>query len=295
MSGKRNRPLPEGYRLAGYRLLGLLARGGFSFVYLAEDLQGNRFAIKEYLPAALSVRTADEALVKPPSEADAAAFRSGLRCFFEEARLLASLAHPNLVRVLNFFRANDTAYMVMRYEEGRSLKESVLQAPAPPPERWLCSTFAQLLAGLRAVHAYKLLHLDIKPANIYLREDGDPVLIDFGGSRRAFERGGPALPVVYTRNSAPPELLRDPSKLGPWSDLYSIGATLYACLFTQSPPPSDERLAKDRYVPARRAGAKRYSAGLLDLVDACLRLEPTARPQSVHAVQKALAALGCES
>jgi hypothetical protein len=163
------------------------------------------------------------------SEKDARPFRDGMRCFFEEGRVLASLSHPNVVRVLNFFRANDTAYMVMRLERGATLKQRLQQAAAPLPESWLRRTVAQLLNGLREVHACKLLHLDIKPANIHLREDATPVLIDFGASRRMLGAEDPLLRPIFTPGLAAPEVHCDRAKLGPWSDIYSIGATMYAC------------------------------------------------------------------
>ncbi len=294
MSAKPNQPLPAGHRLPGYRLLSTLARGGFSFVYLAEDDDKAQVAIKEYLPAALGVRTGN-ALKPSVSDADAATFRYGLKCFFAEGRVLASVSHPNVVRVLNFFRANDTAYMVMRYESGVTLKQRLLQGNTPLPESWLRRTFAQLLNGLREVHARKLLHLDIKLANIYLREDGTPVLIDFGASRQMLCEENPSLRPMFSPGLAAPEVLADRAKLGPWSDIYSIGATLYACMFLELPPPAAERLAGDRYVPAGKAGAGKYSAKLLEIVDWCLRLDHMQRPQSVLALQKALLGQGHET
>ena len=279
MAAKPNQPLPAGHRLPGYRVLGLLARGGFSFVYVAEDEAGGQVAIKEYLPSALSVRTGGEP-APAPSAKDAGPFRDGLRCFFEEGRVLASLAHPNVVRVLNFFRANDTAYMVMRHERGGTLKQRLQQASAPLPEPWLRRTVAQLLNGLREVHARKLLHLDIKPANLHLREDASPVLIDFGASRRMLCAETPTLRPIFTLGFAPPEVQSGSREaLGPWSDIYSVGATLHACMFLKPPPPK---------VSAAKAGAGKYSAELLELVDWCLRPDPVQREHALRALQKAL-------
>lgn len=276
MAAKPNPPRPPGHQLPGYRLTSLLARGGFSYVYLAQADDGAQVAIKEYSPAA----------------SDAASFRHGLKCFFEEGRALASLSHPNVVRVLNFFRANDTAYMAMRHESGGTLKQRLQSAAAPLAEGWLRRTFAQLLNGLREVHARKLLHLDIKPANVLLREDATPVLIDFGASRRMACADDPSLRPVFTPGLAAPEVEGDRSRLGPWSDVYSVGATLYFCMFMTPPPPAGERLARDRCVSAAKAGAGKYSPALLQLVDECLRLDPLQRPQSLLALQKALLGAG---
>ena len=183
MSSQANQPLPEGFQLENYRILRVLASGGFSFVYLAHDENDAPVAIKEYLPSTLALRTTARRCPKVPEE-NLATFRYGMKCFFEEGRSLARLSHPNVVRVLNFFRANETVYMVMRYERGRTLQEHIQQRRGALEEFWVRHVFMHLLNGLREVHTHKLLHLDIKPANIYVRNDGTPVLIDFGAARQ---------------------------------------------------------------------------------------------------------------
>src|SRR3990172_13010618 len=155
MSSQANQPLPEGFQLENYRILRLLASGGFSFVYLAHDENETPEAVTEYLPATLVLRTSESPAPVVPEE-NLATFRYGLKCFFEEGRALASLSHPNVVRVINFFRANDTVYLVMRYERGRTLQEHIHMKSGPIREDWLRSTFAQLLNGLREVHSNKL-------------------------------------------------------------------------------------------------------------------------------------------
>jgi serine/threonine protein kinase len=287
MASQANQALPAGSRLENYRVVRTLASGGFSFVYLAHDENEAPVVIKEYLPSTLAVRTDGEAAPKVAA-GDLARFRYGMKCFFEEGRALAGLQHPNVVRVVNFFRANDTVYLVMRYERGRSLDSHIRARRGLPDEVWLRSTFAQLLNGLREVHSNKLLHLDIKPANVYLRDDDSPILLDFGAARQTLSGEGVKLPPTYTPGYAAPEQYARPGELGPWSDIYSVGATVYSCFAGAAPQPAHERLAKDRLSPARRAWAERYSAVLLDTVDWCLRLDHLERPQSVLALQKAL-------
>jgi serine/threonine protein kinase len=287
MPAQANQPLPEGHQLLNYRILRVLASGGFSIVYLAHDENETPVAIKEYLPSTLALRTASGAVPVVP-EAHAAAFRYGMKCFFEEGRALATLVHPNVVRVLNFFRANETVYLVMRYERGRTLQEHIHAHRGALRESWVRNTFAALLNGLREVHSNKLLHLDIKPGNVYLRSDGTPLLIDFGAARQMLWGELPALPPMYTPGYASPEHHADRARLGPWSDAYSVGATIYACVTADAPPSAEERLEKDRMVPARKAGAGKYSSELLDTVDWCMRLNHLERPQSVFALQKAL-------
>jgi len=287
MSSQANQPLPEGFKLENYRILRKLASGGFSFVYLAHDENETPVAIKEYLPASLALRTSDGPAPAVPEE-NLPAFRYGLKCFFEEGRALAGLSHPNVVRVINFFRANETVYLVMRYERGRTLQEHIQKKSGPIKEDWLCNTFVQLLNGLREVHSNKLLHLDIKPGNIYVRNDGNPVLIDFGAARQTLASDGLKLPPMYTPGFASPEHHQQRDRLGPWSDIYSIGASMYACLAGAGPPVATQRVEKDRMTSARKGWSGKYSAELLDTIDWCLRLDHMERPQSVLALQKSL-------
>ncbi|MEO8145402.1 MAG: serine/threonine-protein kinase [Betaproteobacteria bacterium] len=287
MSSQANQPLPEGFQLENYRILRLIASGGFSFVYLAHDENETPVAIKEYLPATLALRTKDSPAPVVPEE-NLPTFRYGLKCFFEEGRALAMLQHPNVVRVVNFFRANDTVYLVMRYERGRTLQEHIHKKSGAIKEDWLRNTFVHLLHGLREVHTNKLLHLDIKPGNIYVRNDGNPVLIDFGAARQTLTVDGLKLPPMYTPGFASPEHHRERDKLGPWSDIYSIGASMYACLAGAGPPVATQRMEKDKMTSARKGWAGKYSVDLLDTIDWCLRLDHLERPQSVFGLQKAL-------
>jgi serine/threonine protein kinase len=287
MPAQANQPLPAGTALHSYRIVRVLAAGGFSFVYLAHDPNEQPVAIKEYLPSAVALRVNGAAQPQVADE-NAALFSAGMKCFFEEAGALARLSHPNVMRVLDFFRANETAYLVMRYERGRALNEHITGLSGPVEELWIRNTFAQLLDGLREVHTAKLLHLDIKPANVYLRNDGTPLLIDFGAARQVLSAEGVKLPPLYTPGFAAPEMHDRRQLLGPWSDIYSVGATMYACLARATPQPANVRKQADTVVPASRAWAGKYAADLLEIIDWCLRLDHLQRPQSVFALQKAL-------
>jgi hypothetical protein len=214
-----------------------------------------------------------------------------MKCFFEEGRALANLQHPNVVRVLNFFRANDTVYMVMEYERGTNLQDYVRKRKGQIRETFLRAVFARLLNGLREVHSHKLLHLDIKPSNVYLRQDGTPVLLDFGAARQTLviSSGAQSLKPMYTPGFAAPEQYDSRELLGPWSDIYSIGASMYACLSGVAPQAADARKAEDEIEPAVRRWAGRYSPQILRTIDWCMCLDHLDRPQSVFSLQKALA------
>ena len=287
MPPQANCALPAGFQLDQYRIDRQLSLGGFSIVYLAHDEIGTPVAIKEYLPNSLALRKDGE--IEPQvSEEHLPAFRYGMKCFFEEGRSLAKLMHPNVVRVLNFFRANGTVYMVMQFERGRTLHDIIQKHRGELKEAFIRTVFVRMLNGLREVHAHKLLHLDIKPSNVYLRTDGTPVLLDFGASRQTLMNDQPILKPMYTPGFASPEQYDQRDQLGPWSDIYSVGAALYTCIVGTAPPRADERVVEDSLQPLGKTYAERYSAQLLGLVDWCLQLDPLARPQSVYALQKAL-------
>jgi serine/threonine protein kinase len=282
----KNQALPTGYQLQDYEIRKVLSSGGFSFVYLARDKDKKFVAIKEYLPTSIALRT-DGATVQPNSD-DVALFRHGLKCFFDEGLSLAKIDHKNIVRVVNFFRANETVYMVMQYERGKSLQDYILGQSEPVSEKFVRRVFAELSNGLREVHTQKLLHLDIKPANIYIRIDGSPVLLDFGSARMALSESQAKIAPSYTPGFASPEQYYDRKLLGPWSDIYSIGATMYSCLTRTSPLAANQRIKKDLLVPAVKLGKDNYSSNLLEIIDKCLSLDYLQRPQSVFSLQKAL-------
>lgn len=292
-----NVPLPPdsaalrpGVALAEYRIVKKIASGGFSTVYLAYDEDENRVAIKEYLPSAL-VRRADGDLSPIVPEENITAFRIGLKCFFEEGRALAKIAHPNVVRVLNFFRENDTVYMVMAYEAGKSLQDHIIAArnkgdKKVMSERTIRMLFYAVMNGLREVHIHKLLHLDIKPGNIYLRDDLSPILLDFGAARQTLTEEVSRMQPMYTPGFAAPELYRKQSNLGPWTDIYSIGATIYACMAGAPPQEASHREKNDKMDEHFQRLSTIYTRELVELVRWCLQVAPEARPQSVFSLQK---------
>ena len=282
-----NQPLPAGYVLNGYRIEKPLSSGGFSIVYLARDEKDTPYAIKEYLPSSLPLRA--DGVEVTIDEANLSLFRHGLKCFFEEGRALAMISHPNVVRVENFFRANETCYMVMQYVRGRTLQFHIQRNRHEFTEVFIRRIFSHLMNGLREVHARKLLHLDIKPANIFVAMEGRPVLLDFGAARITLSEEAMKLKPMYTAGFAAPEHYRfKPEELGPWSDIYSVGATIYTCIAGTPPQAGDAREEKDRMIPLRTLAAQHYSDDLYDIVDACLAVDHLQRPQTAFDLQKRL-------
>lgn len=288
MPAQANQPLPAGYVLNGYRIEKPLSSGGFSIVYLARDEAGTPFAIKEYLPSSMPLR-AEGVEVTVTDEGNLAIFRHGLKCFFEEGRALAMISHPNVVRVENFFRANETCYMVMQYVRGRTLQFHIQRNRHEFTEGFIRRLFTHLMNGLREVHANKLLHLDIKPANVFISMEGRPVLLDFGAARITLSEEQSKLKPMYTAGFAAPEHYRfKPRELGPWSDIYSVGATMYTCIAGTPPQASDQREQKDRIIPLRTLARQQYSDELYAVVDSCLEVDYLKRPQTAFELQKRL-------
>jgi len=188
MSKVKPAPLPPDTVIGGYRIVRKLAAGGFGIVYLAVDTEGLQVAIKEYLPSSLAARAPGELLPQVQPE-KLSLYRLGLKSFFEEGRALAQISHQSVVSVLNFFRENETVYMVMNYLEGASLQEFIITARELKKQKvfresTIRSLYDEVLRGLRIVHQHKMLHLDIKPANIFITNDNKAVMLDFGAARQ---------------------------------------------------------------------------------------------------------------
>lgn len=300
MSAYHKNALPMGYQLAEYRIDSVLGHGGFGITYLAHDTTLNaQVAVKEFLPHPIAVRDDKTGNVMPKSDRDAVRdYHWGLKNFVKEARALAQFKHPNIVRVLRFLEANGTAYMVMEYEKGESLAQYLKSNGPRLDEAMLLRIFIPILNGLHAVHEANMLHLDIKPENIYLRTDGSPMLIDFGSARQAIVGTGHVQRVALTHGYAPLEQYPDKGKQGPWTDIYAIGATMYRCVCGKQPDDSLERnqailkYKVDPLTPATKAAKKYYRENVLECIDWAMQIYTNDRPQSARLFQDALMGKG---
>ena len=281
--------LPPQTVLHEYRIEQVLGAGGFGTTYLARDTHLDRLvAIKEYLPAELAHRAAGGE-VQALSTAREADYRWGLERFLQEARTLAKFSHPNIVRVVRYFEANGTAYMVMDYERGEPLK-NLLSSKTRLPEADLRRLAPPLLDGLAAVHAAGFLHRDIKPDNIFVRADGTPVLIDFGAARQALGGETRSLTAILTPGYAPLEQYSPDGKQGPWTDLYAFGGVLYRAVTGSNPPDAVTRMRSDTLSGGLAKAAGAYSEPLLRAISWALELDEKKRPQSVAQWRQALLA-----
>ena len=284
-----NSSLSPGTRLEEYVIKHKLGGGGFSIVYLAEvEATGEQVAIKEYMPLKLAYRGEDGCTIHTSDEKAAEQFSHGKRMFFQEANALAAIKHPNIINVVNFFRANDTVYMVMEFVKGINLQDYIRRHKGGLSEKFIYHVFLPLLDGLKLLHSQGLLHMDIKPGNIHLRPGGSPVLLDFGAVHQIQQSRKYQPGQVLTLGFSPIEQSMSGGYVGPWTDIYAIGATMRACIEGTAPPPAEERRMEDVMKPAVEAYRKNYSKKLLRAIDWAMEVDPMYRPQSVDELLDAM-------
>jgi serine/threonine protein kinase len=293
----KNNALPVGYQLGEYTIKSVLGQGGFGITYLAQDTHlGSLVAIKEYYPEDYAERGANSTIYPRPdgNASDAEIYLWGLQEFLKEAQALAKFKHNYIVRVLRYLEANGTAYMTMEYEEGESLTKYMKQRGGFLSEPDLLRVFLPILTGLQAVHEAGLLHLDIKPDNIYLRRSGQPMLIDFGSARQRQGKADTGRIALTRGYSALEQYPGTGDVMGPGTDVYSVGATLYRCITGREPLDSLERhktigLGKiDPMPPATKFDRPLFAPHIRQCVDLALRLQPADRPASALALQNGL-------
>jgi len=282
--------LKPGTQLDGYLLEKTLGGGGFSVVYRAQQINNSRrVVIKEYIPGKLAKRGRD-GQVRARNEETESRFNRGRKLFFQEASTLATLKHTNIVDVFNFFQENGTVYMVMEYQKGKNLQHYLLQRRGGLSEIFLRTVFPSLLDGLELIHANDLLHLDIKPGNIHIQLGGQPLLLDFGAVH-GFPQSRQEQPgQIISPGFSPIEQYDSSGYVGPWTDLYSLGATMRACIEGKPPLNARSRHEHDTLKPAQFAFRGRYADNLLRAIDWAMEVDPLLRPQSVAAFRAALTA-----
>jgi serine/threonine protein kinase len=277
--------LHRGAVVQGYQIERVLGQGGFGITYLATELGSmSSVAIKEYFPKSFASRNIGNTIRANPGNENQKIFAIGLNGFLEEAKVLARLDHPNVIKVRSIFKANGTAYFVMEYCEGESL-HSPQDITNLKIQEIILKIFDGVLSGLEHVHQFGIIHGDIKPANIFLKKNQEPVLLDFGSARH--ELIGNFIQQVSDGYS-PPELYVEKPRLGVWTDIYGVGATFYKILTGIKPPPGNERVIQDALVPCSNMSLTGYETRLLNLIDKCLSIEYHNRPKSFSEVRNVL-------
>ena len=292
--------LPSGFRLEEYRIDSILGAGGFGITYKAWDTHLETYAaIKEYFPIEWSYRSPDGSRVLANTQGrggssgddSSGEYSWGLERFLDEARVLARIQHPYVVRVRRFFRANGTAYIVMDYEDGHPLSAVLPDAEALSEED-IRGMLQDILPALQAVHSHGYLHLDLKPSNLFVRSrDNCVMLIDFGAAREALRTRACSRSVttlVSPGYSSPEQYSSRGDRYGAWTDVYGLGAVLYRCITGAPPVEASARWLDDGLTPAVTAGAGQFSQELLTVVDRALAIRPEDRYQDAAELQRAL-------
>lgn len=285
--------LPVGTRLGEFEITDIIGWGGFGIVYLVYDHSLQRkVALKEYMPSSFAKRNSDgQITVKSESSKDI--FSAGLRSFINEARLLAHFDHPSLVKVYRFWESNGTAYMVMPFYQGITLKDEILNADNKlPDEKWLKNLLSQLLDALNVLHQDKpqCLHRDISPDNILILPNDRALLLDFGAARRVISNMTQSLTVILKPGYAPIEQYADETNLiqGPWTDIYALAAVVYFAITRKAPTPSVSRLVSDKLIPLSEFAQNKYNFSFLKSIDKALAVKPEHRPQNADEFRKLL-------
>ncbi|GHA03503.1 hypothetical protein GCM10008090_10780 [Arenicella chitinivorans] len=272
-------PLRPDTMVEHYKIGKVIGVGGFSVVYSALDTKSNTVvAIKEFYATNCMRRARDGSLHVYPKDQEHK-YHIGLKRFFDEGLTLSQINHPNIVNVSNFFRSNNTAYLVMRFEHGKDLRWFIKNTEYVPDEEFILSVFSMVLAGLKEVHKNHFLHLDIKPSNILLRASGVPLILDLGAAYKFPQKERHKVHTLTHGYSAPEQHEKD--NLDLCSDLYAIAMTMRACITHKSPPSAVKRLKKDTLRPLKDTHGRHYRKNLILAIDKASNLDPKQRPQSV--------------
>jgi formylglycine-generating enzyme required for sulfatase activity len=290
--------LPVGTPLKRYVVGEKLGQGGFGITYRGFDLKLHmRVAIKEYYPSDFVGRSIDRKTVVLNAREHEELFGYGLKTFLKEARTLAQVKHPHVVRVLNYFEMHGTAYLVMDYLEGEDLTAYLKRQPnGRLPWRSAVHLLLPVLDGLRKVHEAGFMHRDLKPGNLYWTDDG-LVLLDFGSARQVTSPHSRSL-LIYSAGYAPYEqyLEGNLTRQGPWTDVYGAAATLYFMLTAQRPPSAPDRRDSSRLrQPDLLKPAREWVPDVPEALDAvlsrALAVEPEQRLQSMAEFKQQLEAV----
>lgn len=274
--------LPIGTCLGEYRIEAVLGSGGFGITYRALDTRlDTHVALKEYFPASLAYRV-DRTTVASRPDGTAGGYEWGLDKFLNEATSLARLQHVNIVGVRRLFKANNTAYMVLDYIDGPSLKDWLKSSKSKPSQAELDKLLIPLLNALELVHRTGLLHRDIAPKNIMVAPPFTPIMIDFGAARQLVAQHSHTFAALLTPGYAPFEqYVANAKDQGAWTDIYALSASVYEMISGKTPPEAPERAAVDRCIPLSEVGKGRYRPEFLAAIDWGLRPMPRERPQNV--------------
>jgi formylglycine-generating enzyme required for sulfatase activity/serine/threonine protein kinase len=279
--------LTPGFIVDNLRVDRVLGQGAFGITYLVTDeLLGKSFALKEYVPREL-VRRADDGRLLPIDDESAALFATGLDHFLQEGRTVAPLEHPNLVKVFRCFEANGSAYLLMPYYRGEALHKLLRRSGTLSADEAIALVMP-LLNALEYMHRRDVIHQDIKPANIYITENGEPILLDFGAAGQRLEANSSLRWRLGSEGYAAAEQSDARGEIGPWTDIYALAATLYRSISGRVPPAASlrqqalEARQPDLLTPIEELVPGDEFAGLFEAIRRGLAVQPKERPKDVR-------------
>ena len=283
--------LPVFSILAGKYLLGApLGKGGFGITYIAMHLPDEKIvAIKEFFPANLAVRDTDNETVVPADDTKAVYYRTGMKSFSEEGRILYLLSDiEHVVHVAEQIQANNTTYLVMEYVPGISLKKYMKQQQKLFSEQETLTLMQPILLALQTMHQKGILHRDISPENLMLSPNNTLTLIDFGAARTFSRSDDDNLTVILKRGYAPEEQYHSNSRQGPWTDLYAVCAVMYQMLTGILPQEASARAEEDHLTPISRIEGLSLSPSTCAALEKGLQMDPMERYPDIGALMKVL-------
>lgn len=234
-----NIPLPKNFKLNDYTIAKKLSTGGFSIVYLAYDKNDMPVAIKEFFPNSLHLRTKGSH-VDFINMREKHRFQEGLKAFKDETEIVMRLKHKNIIEIINFFETNGTAYLVMPYEYGCTLSKFI-STVRDATEQEILAIISGIFSVVQMFHENNIIHLDLKPGNIWIRPNKEALILDFGTARIINDPVKSKQPPMHTPGYAAPEQHKEyfhPTRVGVWTDYYGLGATLYALIERKTPETS---------------------------------------------------------
>ncbi len=284
-----NLPLKEGSKIGRYTVIRKLSSGGFGIVYLATREDGQPVAIKEFLPQHIPCRYSKESTeIKITDEKDIMRFKEGLDAFFKEADTLAKINDERVIAVWDVFAANSTGYFVMPVEKGCTL-HTLLKQSGRMGDSTAQRFFIEASQGVKALHEKGLLHLDLKPGNLWVRPDGSLVVLDLGASRWVDDEAR-STQLAKTPGFAAPEQygIKNLHRISEKTDIYGLAASLYNCL-EGAPPPAFPKRDEGALLSVSRLGQRNHE--LLNVIDKGMAINPEHRYQNMEEVLVALQSL----
>lgn len=263
-----NLVLPKGFKLNEYVISKKLSSGGFSVVYLAYDKHGQPVAIKEFFPNHLHLRSKGTR-IDFINMREKHRFQEGLKGFKDETEIVMRLKHRNIIEIINFFEMNGTAYIVMPYEYGMTLSRYISNEKNAT-EAEIISIIEGIFQAVQMFHDNNIIHLDLKPGNIWLRPNKEALILDFGTARIIDDPVKSKQPPMHTPGYAAPEQHREffqPQRVGVWTDYYGLGTTLYALIERGTPKPSPQFLLNNNCIKMIEERKGQFSEKLLSLVE----------------------------